>query len=117
MDNTQKNIIDSLRLLGYSINEDFLYDFSIQNITTAAEYKKFCKSSGTIAIPTYTAVKANFSAIIAGEAIRQKHASRIAEYPAIGEQLDAIYKRDVLGDSTQWDVVAAAITAVKAKYP
>jgi len=42
---------------------------------------------------------------------------RTAEYPPISDQMDAMYKRDVLGDPTEYDAIAAQITAIKAKYP
>jgi hypothetical protein len=42
---------------------------------------------------------------------------RQAEYPTIGDQLDAIYKRDHLDDATQWTAVVNQIAATKAKYP
>ena len=42
---------------------------------------------------------------------------RRAEYPAIGDQLDALYKKLHLGDSTDYDTIAEQITAIKLKYP
>ena len=42
---------------------------------------------------------------------------RSREYPSIGDQLDAIYKKLELNDSTDWDVIAAKIDAVKKKHP
>lgn len=41
---------------------------------------------------------------------------RVSEYPAIGEQLDAIMKW-VAGDDTEIKAIAAKCQAVKAKYP
>jgi hypothetical protein len=45
------------------------------------------------------------------------HRLRATEYPSLGDQMDALYKRDHLGDSTQWDALCQQIAAVKAKYP
>ena len=42
---------------------------------------------------------------------------RRAEYPPIGDQLDALYKKLHLGDSTEYDALSAEIAAVKEKYP
>lgn len=38
-------------------------------------------------------------------------------YPPIGDQLDAIYKRDHLNDPTDWNAIVAQISAVKAAFP
>jgi len=42
---------------------------------------------------------------------------RAAEYPSIGDQLDAIYKKFYMDDSSEYDTIAVQIEAVKAKYP
>lgn len=42
---------------------------------------------------------------------------RQAAYPTIGDQLDAMYKKFALGDSTEYDAIAAQIAAVKAQFP
>jgi len=42
---------------------------------------------------------------------------RVAEYPPVTDQLDAIYKKEHLGDSTEYDTIAAKIEEIKAKYP
>jgi hypothetical protein len=42
---------------------------------------------------------------------------RLSEYPTVGDQLDAIYKRDHLDDATQWTAIVNQIAATKAKYP
>jgi len=47
----------------------------------------------------------------------QYQRDRAAEYPKIGDQLDAIYKKFYLDDSSEYDTIAVQIEAVKAKYP
>lgn len=42
---------------------------------------------------------------------------RRREYPPIGDQLDALYKKFHLSDDTQWSEIVAKIEAVKTKYP
>lgn len=42
---------------------------------------------------------------------------RKAEYPPIGDQLDALWKKEHLNDDTEWQAIAAEIEAVKARYP
>jgi len=50
---------------------------------------------------------------LATEYIRKRQ----LEYPPVGDQLDALYKKEHLGDSTEYDAIAAKIAEVKAKYP
>lgn len=38
-------------------------------------------------------------------------------YPSIGDQLDALYKKLHLNDSTDWDTIAAQIAQVKTDHP
>jgi len=52
----------------------------------------------------------------AKDAVQYKEDRRGA-YPAIGDQLDALYKKLHLGDSTEYDALAADITQVKIDYP
>ena len=69
-------------------------------------------------------ISKGFTYIISGEDLvielpdlnDYKH-KRLIEYPSIGDQLDAIYKKLHLNDSTDWDQIAAKISEVKAKYP
>lgn len=49
-------------------------------------------------------------------AVQYKEDRRKA-YPSIGDQLDAIYKKLELNDSTDWDAIAAQIAQVKTDYP
>lgn len=42
---------------------------------------------------------------------------RAQEYPSIGDQLDAIYKKLSLGEPEDYDAIAAKIDAVKKKHP
>ena len=50
------------------------------------------------------------------KAILEYKKNRRKEYPTYGDQLDAIYKKH-LGDSVEYDAIAAKITAIKKKYP
>jgi hypothetical protein len=47
----------------------------------------------------------------------QYQRDRQSAYPPIGNQLDAIYKKFALDDSTEYDAIAAQIAAVKAQFP
>lgn len=38
-------------------------------------------------------------------------------YPKIGDQLDALYKKLHLNDSTEWDAIATQIESVKQQFP
>lgn len=51
------------------------------------------------------------------QALVQYKEDRRVEYPSTGDQLDALYKKLHLGDSTEYDALAASITATKLKYP
>lgn len=42
---------------------------------------------------------------------------RLAEYPSIGDQLDAIYKMLHLTESEEYNEIANQIEAIKHKYP
>ncbi len=53
----------------------------------------------------------------AEEAANEYKLKREEEYPTVGDQLDALYKKHHLDDSTEYDVLAAEIEAVKLKYP
>lgn len=55
--------------------------------------------------------KADASAVI------QYQQDRKLAYPPIGDQLDALYKKLHLGDSTDYDAIAAQIAQVKTDYP
>jgi hypothetical protein len=47
----------------------------------------------------------------------QYQRDRKSAYPSLGDQLDAIYKKFALDDSTEYDAIAAQIAAVKAQFP
>ena len=42
---------------------------------------------------------------------------RRSEYPSVGDQLDALYKKLHLNDSKEYDALAAKISEIKKKYP
>ena len=41
---------------------------------------------------------------------------RVLEYPALGDVIDALVKKEG-GDSTEWDAIVTARAAVKTKHP
>ena len=51
------------------------------------------------------------------KALIQYKEDRRKAYPPIGDQLDALYKKLALDDSTDWDAIAAQIAQVKTTYP
>lgn len=53
----------------------------------------------------------------ANKAANQYKLDRRNAYPPIGDQLDALYKKLALDDSTDWDAIAAQIAQVKTDYP
>ena len=73
-------------------------------------YENITWVSGTA--PTKEAVQAEVDKLVAAEKATEYQRKRAAEYPAIGDQLDMIYKAGQGGDAFQ-----AAIKAVKDKYP
>jgi hypothetical protein len=73
-------------------------------------YENITWISGTA--PTKEAVQAELDKLVAAETATEYQRKRAAEYPAIGDQLDMIYKAGQGGDAFQ-----AAIKAVKDKYP
>ena len=73
-------------------------------------YENITWVSGTA--PTKEAVQAEVDKLVAAETASEYQRKRAAEYPAIGDQLDMIYKAGQGGDAFQ-----AAIKAVKDKYP
>lgn len=105
------------QVLTKNTNNDVDFDMSIMNPTTATEYKKFCKAKKGIKLPTFTQVKSNFVVLTKLRKNEIAIDARYNEYPSIGDQLDAYYKRDALGDSTDIDAIHAKITAIKANYP
>ena len=62
--------------------------------------------------PTEAEVAAEYKKLVDAYAAVEYQRKRAAEYPAIGDQLDMIYKAGQGGDAFQ-----AAIKAVKDKYP
>lgn len=73
-------------------------------------YENITWISGTP--PTEAEVQAEVDRLVAAENATEYQRKRAAEYPAIGDQLDMIYKAGQGGDAFQ-----AAIKAVKDKYP
>ena len=73
-------------------------------------YENITWLSGTP--PTKAEVQAEVDKLVAAENATEYQRKRAAEYPAIGDQLDMIYKAGQGGDAFQ-----AAIKAVKDKYP
>lgn len=66
---------------------------------------------------TKTTILANEAAEATAKAAVEYKRLREGAYPPIGDQLDAIYKKLHLNDSTDWDNIVTQIEAVKAAHP
>ena len=58
-----------------------------------------------------------FEEIIVPIPVLSYQQKRREEYPSMGDQLDAIYKKLSLGESADYDAIAVKIDNVKKKYP
>jgi hypothetical protein len=52
----------------------------------------------------------------AAKALLAYKEDRMNEYPAVGDVIDALYKKEA-GDSTEWDALGVSRDATKKKYP
>lgn len=71
----------------------------------------------TTAVLDQAAKDAAQAALDATKAAIQYKDDRKKAYPSIGDQLDALYKKLALNDSTDYDAIAAQIAQVKLDYP
>ena len=55
--------------------------------------------------------------IIRTDNIEDYRISRVKEYPQVSDQLDALYKKFHLGDSSEYDDLCKKISEIKTKYP
>lgn len=90
--------------------ENLCYPDVNWSLTGDDAYENITWISGTA--PTKEAVQAEVDKLVAAETATEYQRKRAAEYPAIGDQLDMIYKAGQGGDAFQ-----AVIKAVKDKYP
>ena len=94
-------------LCGLKVRWQVFGDDKYENIT----FHEIYEGSGG-KIPTKDEVEAEVNKLLGELNATEYQRKRAAEYPAIGDQLDMIYKAGQGGDAFQ-----AAIKAVKDKYP
>ena len=69
------------------------------------------------AVVNQTTKDAILSAEAATKTANEYKEKRQVAYPPIGDQLDALYKKLTLNDSTDWDAIAEQIAQVKLDNP
>jgi hypothetical protein len=71
--------------------------------------------------PVMVTVSASYTVVVTDIsyewALAECREARAREYPSVGDQLDARFKAEFLGDNSQLHAIHLAIAAVKAKYP
>jgi len=72
---------------------------------------------GQAAVLDQASKDADFVAEQAAKDSVQYQEDRRLAYPSIGDQLDALYKKLYLNDSTEYNAIAAQIAQVKLDYP
>lgn len=93
---------------------DFLCDFPVQLLNKAWKLQNGIPVLDEIAEQQrLDSIQAKLNA----EALVAYKAKRLAEYPSVGDQMDALYKKLYLDDSSEYDALAEQIEAVKLKYP
>lgn len=76
------------------------------------DYSKIIWLSDDVSIPTEDEVQAEVLVLKAEETANAYKAKRAAEYPSIGDQLDALWK-----GGAEAEAMLAKVQAVKQKYP